>query len=144
MRRKYLEGDIVLDTSVLIEIALASDKGLELVKLIIDEAFTPYTTSLNVIEALYVMCRLFGIEDAEKRIDLIVKSGYFNIVSSDRVGRTAAQCKCLFPLSIVDCHTLALAKEYNIPVLFYRVEKEFKPILGKLKEWVGNEIFFVE
>lgn len=143
MRRKFLEGDIVIDTSILIEIALATEDGKKLVKLIVDEVLTPYTTSLNIIEALYVLCRLFGMSKAEKRIDLMVDSGYFNIVSSDRIGKSAAECKCLFRISIIDCHTLALAREYNMPVLFYRREKEFEPIVDDLKEWIRNRILFL-
>lgn len=143
MRKSYLEGDIVLDTSILIEIALVTENGKELTKLIIDDALIPYTTSLNIMETLYVLCRLLGMKEAEKRVDLIINSGYFNIVSSDRVSRSAAQCKCLFPISIVDCHTLALAKEYNLPALFYKMEKEFKPIIDNLKKWVKNEILFL-
>lgn len=133
----------MLDTSILVEIALATEHGKELVELVIDRVLTPYTTSLNITEALYVICRLLGMNEAEKRVDLIVDSGYFNVVSSDRVSRSAVQCKCLFPVSIVDCHTLALAKEYNLPVLFYRMEREFEPIVGDLKKWIENEIFFL-
>ena len=143
MKKRFLEGDIVLDTSLLVEIALATERGKKLVKLMIDNVLVPYTTSLNVTETLYVLCRLFGMDKAEKRIDLMVDSGYFNIVSSDRVSRSAAECKCLFPINIVDCHTLALAREYDMPALFYRREKKFEPIVDDLKKWVGNEIFFL-
>ena len=143
MRKRCLEGDIVLDTSILVEIIFATEKGKELAKLIIDEVITPYTTTLNVTEAIYVMCRLLGMEEAERRVNLMLNTGYFNVVSSDRVGRSAAWCKCLFPISIVDCHTLALAREYNMPVLFYRMEKEFEPIVNDLKKWLGNEIIFL-
>ena len=143
MKRKYIEGDIVLDTSILIEIALATEEGKKLTELIIDEILVPYTTSLNITEALYVICRLFGMKEAEKRVNCIINSGYFNVVNSDSVSKSTAQCKCLFPISIIDCHTLALAKEYGIPVLFYKLEKEFEPIIDELKKWVGSEILFI-
>jgi len=143
LRRRFLEGDIVLDTSVLIEIALATERGKELVGLIVDDVFAPYTTSLNITEVLYVLCRLFGMKEAERRVNLMVDSGYFIIVDSDRISRSAAECRCLFPISIVDCHALALARDYGMPALFYRREREFEPILDDLKEWVGNDIFFL-
>jgi len=83
------------------------------------------------------------MKEAEKRVNCIINSGYFNVVNSDSVSKSAAQCKCLFPISIIDCHTLALAKEYGIPVLFYKLEKEFEPIIDELKKWVGSEILFI-
>ncbi|MEM2592018.1 MAG: PIN domain-containing protein [Thermofilaceae archaeon] len=143
MRWEFLRGDTALDTSVLVEIALATREGRFLVKLIVDETVTPYTTSLNVTEALYVLCRVLGFEEAERRMNLILDSGYFNVVSSERLSKLVAQCKCVFPVSIADCYTLALAKQYSIPALFYKPEKELQPILEKVKEWIGNEILFL-
>lgn len=142
MRRRLLEGDIVVDTSILVEIAFATEDGKELTRLIVDDAITPHTTTLNFTEAFYVICRLLGVEEAEKRTSLMLNSGYFNVVSSDRVGWDAARCKCLFPVSIVDCHTLALARKYSMPALFYRAERELEPIVEDLKEWLGNKILF--
>ena len=143
MRRRLLEGGIALDRSVLVEVVLATEGGEELVEMILDDIITPYTTTHNVTEALYVLYRLLGMEEAEKRVSLMVDSGYFKVVSSDRVGRLAAECKCLFPISIVDCHTLALAKRYSVPALFYRLERRLKPMLDDLRRWVGSEILFL-
>ncbi len=143
MRKKSLRGDIVLDTSVLVEILFATSTGKKLIDHIIDRAITPYTTTLNITEALYILCRLLGMGEASKRINLLLDSGYLEIISSDKISIQAAECKCIFPISIADCHTLALAKEYGIPALFYRLENEFKPILDRLKTWINNEIYFI-
>ena len=143
MKRGSLKGDIVLDTSILVEIALATDTGMRLIDYIINERIKPYTTSLNVVEAFYVICRLLGKEEARKRISLIKESRYVEIISSDEVNMHAAECKCLFPISIIDCYTLALAKTYELPALFYKLEKEFRPIIEKLKNWINNELKFI-
>jgi len=103
----------------------------------------PYTSSLNLAEAYYVTCRLLGREEAETRIGLLLRSGYFNVVEAGRIWRTAALCKCRFPISLADCHTLALAKSYGLPPLFYRVEREFEDILGEIEEWVGARLLFL-
>ena len=143
MRRRRLEGDIAVDTSILVEVALGTRSGKDLARLMIDGAIIPYTTSLNVTELLYVLCRLLGMEEAERRVRLLLDSGYLIIVSSDRVSRTAADCKCRFPLSIVDCHILALAKDYGLPVVFYRKERELERVLEGMKKWLGIELFFL-
>jgi len=143
LKKKFLKGDMVFDTSVLVEIALATDDGREIIDEIVEGNITPYTTTLNVTEALYILCRLLGLEEARRRIGLIVNSKCFEIVSSDNVSLEAAECKCMFPVSIVDCHTLALSKKYGKPPLFYKVEKEFKRIVGKLESWIRNKIYFI-
>jgi len=134
---------MVFDTSVLIEILFATDVGNELIDNILNNNIKPYTTTLNITEALYVTCRLLGMREARKRIELLLNSGYFKTVSSDNVNFEAAECKCKFPISIVDCHTLALARKYEIPVLFYRLEEEFKLVINEIKAWINNEIYFL-
>ena len=62
-----MKGDIVLDTSILVEIALATDTGMRLIDYIINERIKPYTTSLNVVEAFYVICRLLGKEGSKEK-----------------------------------------------------------------------------
>ncbi len=54
------------------------------------------------------------MEEAERRIGLVENSGYLETISSDEIGRSAAECKCRFPISIVDYNTLSLAKTYGI------------------------------
>ncbi len=143
MRKEFLRGDMVLDTSILVEIVFATDIGRELIDHILNDVIRPYTTTLNITETLYIVCRLLGIEEAKKRVNLLVDSGYLEIVNSDNVSLSAAECKCRFPISMVDCHTLALAREYKIPALFYRLENRFKPIVNQLKTWINNEIYFI-
>ncbi len=143
MREVSLKGDIVFDTSIIIEIALATTYGKELIKSIIDENITPYTTMLNITEARYILCRLLGIDDSLKRIRLILDSNYFITVNTDELSDLVSMCKCRFPVSLVDCHTLSLAKMMSLPALFYRLEKEFRSIIRELEEWIGNEILFL-
>lgn len=143
MRRGVLRGDMALDTSVLVEVALATSTGRELTEQILSENVRPYVTVLNLAELLYVLCRLLGMGEAEERVKLIVDSNYFEIIGSDDLWRYVADCKCRFAVSLADCHTLALARKYGIPALFYRLESEFKPITAELRAWVGSEVFFI-
>lgn len=143
MKKGFLRGGTALDTSILVEVALATEHGKRFVELIVDEDALLYTSSLNVTEALYVLCRVLGSAEASKRVDLMLDSGYFTVISAERLSQLAAQCKCSFPLSLADCHSLALAKQYRIPVLFYRRERELEPLLEKLREWVGSELLFL-
>ncbi len=143
MREVSLKGDIVFDTSIIIEIALATTYGKELIKSIIDENITPYTTMLNITEARYILCRLLGIDDSLKRIRLILDSNYFITVNTDELSDLVSMCKCRFPVSLVDCHTLSLAKMMSLPALFYGLEEEFRPIIRELEKWIGNEILFL-
>lgn len=131
------------DTSILVEILLATENGKQLIDEIVNENITPYTTTLNITETLYILCRLLGLEEAKKRIKLLVNSGYLETVSSDNLSLEAAECKCLFPISIVDCHTLALSRKQGKPALFYKPEKEFKQIISKLETWTKNKIYFI-
>ena len=143
MKKKFLRGDMALDTSVLVEVALATSTGRELTEQVLSGNVRPYVTVLNLAELLYVLCRLLGMSEAEERVKLIVDSNYFEIVSSDDLWRYIADCKCRFAVSLADCHTLALARKYGIPALFYRLESEFKPITAELRAWVGSEVFFI-
>ncbi len=111
--KKSLKGELVLDTSILIEIALATSTGKKLIDDIINGGIKPYTTSLNIMEALYILCRLLSIDEARKRIDLMKDSGYFEIVNSNEILLEAAECKCLFPISIPTATRLHLLKNMD-------------------------------
>lgn len=138
-----MRGDIAVDTSVLVEALLATEHGRRFIDMVLAEEIAPYTTALNVTEALYILCRLLGPGEAERRVGMLLDSGYLMVVDPRRVGRSAAMCKCRFPVSMVDCHTLALARDYGMPALFYRVEREFRGILEELEKWVGGSLLFL-
>jgi len=137
-----LKGSIALDTSVLIEIALATNTGEELIDKILSNEIRPYTTTMNIIELEYVLCRaLNNLKEAEKRVNRIINSKYFRIIDPYSLRDTIAECKCLFPISLMDCCSLSLAKTYRIPALFYRIEKEFQKHLETIRRWTGKVIF---
>ncbi len=110
-------------------------------RLIVSEAPSPARYRSIPQMALYVICRLPGVE-AERRVGLMLDSGHFNVVSASRVSRSAAERKCLFPASIVDRHTLTLARDY-MPALFCRLEWEFKLTLSELERWWAVRYFFL-
>ncbi|WP_083756303.1 PIN domain-containing protein [Hyperthermus butylicus] len=63
-----LEGRIVLDASVLIELLAGSPAVKPLVEAIIAGRVEAYTSRLSIVEALYVTCRLWGMEKARERL----------------------------------------------------------------------------
>jgi len=140
---KSLEGDIVFDTSVLIEVMGGTDFGVKLVELIYREKIVPHITELNLIETLYVICRKQGFENSLNLINTLVNSGYFNIHSISEIRNIIGECKCKYPISIADCTTLSLAKHLNCPAIFSKFEKEFRNIIEELSKCVGKEIIFL-
>ena len=143
MKGVSLKGDMVFNTSIIIEISLATTYGKELIKSIIEEEIIPYTTMLNITEARYILCRMLGMNESLKRIRLILDSNYFTIVNTDTLSDLVSTCKCRFPVGLADCHTLSLAKKMSLPALFYKLGNEFRPIIQELKDWIGNEILFL-
>ncbi len=135
---------MVLDTSVLVEIALGSSLGARIINEVIERKIIPYTTSLNIIELEYVLCRLLGRDEALKRVSRIIYSGFFYIVDSYTIREEIASCKCSFPISLADCSTLALARSLKMPALFLCIEKEFRKCWNKRREWTGEILFLAE
>ena len=84
-------------------------------------------------------CRLWGWEKALQRMQVLLDSKTITIVEDEKIWDHAADCKCRIPISLGDCHTLALAKKYNITPLFLRLEKEIQNNKELIKEWLGRE-----
>ncbi len=140
---KYISGDMVLDTSVLIEMIIPSDIGREILNEILSNRLKPHISEINLIELLYVGCRIFGKRGAIERINKLLRSGYFTIHYTSEIREYLADCKCIFPISLGDCSAISLGKIYEYPVLFLKLEKEFVKIINKLKDWANIQIEFI-
>lgn len=134
-----LRGSYVLDASILIEILAGNKIVEELVNSIVTGTAEAYAVRHSLTEALYVGCRLWGWEKALQRIELLIESRTITIIEDELVWNYAATCKCMIPVSIGDCYTLAAAKKYNLIPLFLKPEKELVKNLEKIKKWLGRE-----
>ncbi len=137
------ENAIVLDTSVLLEILMRTPYGVKVTRSIYYGEYEPHTTYLNLAESIYILCRRLGYEEAWKRLEILLDSGYFIVHDLSEIYRYIGECKCRFPISLADCTSLSLAKLLNKPILFFKVEEEFKGVLKELEEWLGLRILFL-
>lgn len=128
-----LSGDIVFDTSSLLELLDLTPKGILIKESLTSNRLTAHISEVSLSEAIYILCRRLGYEKSISKIRSLVDSGYFEVRETSDIFELAAKYKCERSLSIVDCYALALGKDLNIPVLFSRREKELaKEIKSKI------------
>ncbi len=119
-----LTGDMVFDTSVLLELIMGSRAGRRLSELLKADALRPLTTEINVAELRYILCRKVGEDQATDVVQKLLNSGYLKIIPTNDVAKEASLLKCQRAISLVDCFTFALGKTSQSKVLFARHEKE--------------------
>ncbi|GAF94552.1 unnamed protein product, partial [marine sediment metagenome] len=59
-----------------------------------------------------------------EKVDKLLSSNYFDVVSLDNFYRSISVIKCLNPIALPDCATIALALKNDVPALFAMKEKE--------------------
>ncbi len=122
--KRELRGDIVFDTSVFVEF-FSGSRGGELVYRSLKEGeIFALTTELNVFELLYLLCRKVGREKSKDLIAKLKDSGCLEVFEVSRLVERAAAIKCERAISLVDCFTLALGEEIEVPVMFAVKERE--------------------
>jgi uncharacterized protein len=117
---------LVLDTGVLVELAVDSPKSAEIRNWILEGEIQPVTGELNVLELSYLLCRRVGRENAQSAVSFLRKSTQFKILPSSSFLDLAADMKCDRRISLVDCVTISMAESLGIPVLFAGREKEIE------------------
>lgn len=137
-----LSGDIVFDTSALLELLDLTPSGTMIKDLLASNSLEGHLSEVSLSEASYVLCRRLGYEHATSKIRALVASGYFEIKQTADILELASKYKCERSLSIVDCFALALGKELELPVLFSKREKELEKEI-KIKPF-DVRIFFLE
>jgi predicted nucleic acid-binding protein len=128
---KDLQGDMVLDTSALIELLFLSPSGTELRKAILEEKIRAFVTDIALTEVKYILCRKLGKAESVSRMGNLMNSNFLEIEHASSLSDLAAEYKCERSLSLSDCFTLALGKYRNIPVLFARIESELAKEIRK-------------
>ncbi|RLE96305.1 MAG: hypothetical protein DRJ57_05695 [Thermoprotei archaeon] len=140
--RRELKGSMAFDASVLLELLLSTPGGaLVRDKLLSGELFG-YATELAVVEARYVLCRKMGWEEAVRRVNQLVASGYVAVVDISPLCEEAAKYKCGMAIALPDCFTLSLAKSLHVPALFARRERELVRELSRKR--LSVEVLFLE
>jgi len=118
-----------LDSSVLLFDYFAGrpEKTAELVR----------NSLLNLValsEALYIICRIDGIERAQGFMEECAKEA--TVVPSERVAPLAGHLKCRYPISLADCWTLATGKAFDAPCVFAFRETEIVRNLDLIRQEV--------
>ena len=138
---KFPFKEVVFDGGAVIELLLIGENSL-LYKNIEVEKIIPTTTVLAIVEAEYILCRKLGKEIAFEKVDNLLDSNYFNVVSLDSYRRKLSELKCFNPISLPDCNTIAIALDLKIPALFARRETE---IINQIKKKpFDTKIYFLE
>lgn len=127
-----LTGDMVFDTSVLLELIIGSRAGRRLGELLKADVLRPLTTELNITELRYILCRKVGQQQSKDVIEKLLSSGYLRIAPINDVAEEATLLKCQRAISLVDCFTFALGKASKSGVLFAKHEKELDREIEKI------------
>lgn len=140
--KKDLSGRLVLDTSALIELVLSTTSGLKLREALKAESIETSTTTLNITELRYVLCRKLGSQKANDIVDKLLASGYITVEDISPLMLEASMHKCSRAISLCDCFTLALADKSSSAATFARKEKEL--ITEMQKKPFDLKIIFLE
>ncbi|MGQ9515343.1 MAG: PIN domain-containing protein [Thermoproteota archaeon] len=122
--RRELEGDLVLDASVLVELVFSTKNGLYVRQRLLSGAIGAHAGEIAMVELKYVLCRKLGWRVAREKTEKLVNSGYIVIEDLTPIVNLIARYKCERRISIGDCSTLALSKHLKMPALFSRREGE--------------------
>lgn len=129
-----LRGNLVLDTSVLVEYLTGSSGSGEIVREYFAGLGADEKIHLNlytISEVYYILCRIKGSKFASEKLETLFTSKAVSIhPSSLELALKIGQMKCERALSITDCATLAQAESLKFPVAFVR-EKELEKEISK-------------
>jgi len=121
---RELKGDMVFDTGVFVDFFSGSRGGEFVYRSLKEGKIFALTTELNIFELLYLLCRKVGLEKSKELITKLKESGCLEVFEVSRLVERAAAIKCERAISIVDCFTLALGEEMEVPVMFAVKERE--------------------
>lgn len=105
-----LDGNVALDSSVLIEMVEGTEKGTAVLEAMTSGRLTSHASWVNIMETEYIVCRKVGHDTARKSLTRLLESGFLIIDDGPLVHQTAAEIKCERSISVVDCCTFAVAK----------------------------------
>ena len=115
----------VINTGAIIEVLEKSPLGNAFFREVLEneEIQSFYISPLVETELLYILCRLYGFEEARKIVSELLQD--FIICSETNLRNISARLKCSYSISVADCYSFAIAKILNIPIYMKR-EKEIE------------------
>jgi predicted nucleic acid-binding protein len=144
-----LRGNIVLDTSVLVEYLLGSSSCGERIKeyfASLRQGERAHVSLYSISETYYILCRMekeeirtrtgnkkreeVGEKFANEKITALLESNAVSVHSTLELAYKTGEMKCERSLSIMDCAALALAEFLSFPAYFVR-EKELEREISK-------------
>jgi predicted nucleic acid-binding protein len=132
----------VIDSSVLLEMAYATELGKAMATSLLEGKIKAWTTKLALTETLYIICRILGEVDAEKKTIAVINSMLVGIYDSESLHLGAGRIKCKRSISLADSYVIASAMELDFKALFARREKEI--ISEMQKEKFESPVLFLE
>lgn len=128
-----MQGSLVIDSSVLLEMAYATESGKALATSLLSNSIKAWTTKLALTETFYIICRNLGEAAAEKKTLNLINSMLVQIYESESLYLAAGKIKCNRSVSIADSYIIACALELNAKPVFARKEKEIIAEIEKKK-----------
>ena len=122
--KQDIQGDMVFDTSVLVELFSGSQSGNLVKEALIDGSVRAITTELNITELRYILCRKIGWAKAKESVEHLLNSGYLKVLNIEGFAEHASRIKCDRSLSLVDSFAIAAGEELKLDVLFAKREEE--------------------
>jgi len=119
-----LRGYYAVDGSVLYEVATHSDIGDAFREALKSGEVVASTHDLALTEVFYLLCRRIGFDEAKRHVDSLIYSGLMDLVPIAELMETVAKTKCMRPIALADCFTLALAERRHLIALFLNREAE--------------------
>jgi|SRR5579872_6932272 uncharacterized protein with PIN domain len=141
--RFELSGDMVFDTSAVLELIDETKLGVMLKEKLESDSVFGHLTEVSISEAMYIICRRLGMKESSSRIGSLIESGYFQIEASSALYQLAAKYKCVRSISIADCFCLAAGENLKLPVLFATRERELKREM-KVNPFQDVDVIFLE
>ncbi|MFQ6137412.1 MAG: PIN domain-containing protein [Candidatus Hydrothermarchaeales archaeon] len=139
--KRELEGVLVLDAGVLIELVLSTDRAAGLQRAMLEEKVIAKTTEISITELGYILCRKLGMKESKERVRKLLKSGYIDVADIS-LAELASEYKCRRAISLADCYSISLARAISAPVIFAVKEEE---LLKEMKKKPFNvNILFLE
>lgn len=136
-----MKGYYALDGGALIELCLDTRAGEVLRDALKTGEAIAYTHELAITEALYILCRRVGWDEAKRSVDSFLLSGYLIVETISALTKGASRLKCERPVAISDCFTLALAVSKGISALF--ADRESELVREMERRSLGVDVEFI-
>ena len=105
-----LEGDLTLDSSVLVEVLGGTEAGALLSSRLEQGVLTAHTSHVSIAESGYVLCRKIGQERAMAAVKDLLDSRVLALEEGEEIHMAASRIKCGRAVSLGDCYTFAVSE----------------------------------